>query len=328
MSAPTNTDLTEEDAADLQFPKGEPKSSNHHFYTTGSSCAIAAKSSAENDSFICLNVDTKCANCVNELSVVYIICEECDKNICTKCFANGVEFSSHKNDHSYRIFHDQFLLFENSTWTAREELALLNGLINMGNWISISRLFPNRTLKEIKEHYEYFYIHQRGSSLLPRFTQTIRGSFIEPIIPYRVKLSNITDPPRSSSGNNFLAGYNAARSDFEVEYDASAEDLICNLEVPNVNHPHYEIITNLQCSVLKMYNAKLKERMRRRRIIRKHGLIMLRRVSAWLHRYDATISQNVYEKMIKFMQFCSGQKFEYIMEGLHRAGELKMQIAR
>lgn len=281
--------------------------------------------------FLYVNVGAKCTNCDNQLPSVYVLCEECDLNLCTRCFASGVEFSKHKNDHDYRILNDQFVLFANSKWTARDELTLLNGLINLGNWTSISKMLPNYSIREIKEHYEHFYIHREGSELLPEFSKSSRGTFMEPIVPYRFKTVNIMEPPRAPlniTSGSYLSGYNAARSDFELDYDTSAEDLLCKLEVPQENNPNYDLLVSLQYAIFNIYNKRLQERMRRKRIIRKHGLIVPRKVSAWLHRYDMTITPSVCEKMIRFMQFCSGERFEYIMEGLHKAGELKMQIAR
>lgn len=281
--------------------------------------------------YLQVNVSTKCTNCNNHLPSVYVLCEECDLNLCTRCFADGVEFSKHKNDHDYRIMNDRFILFENSKWTARDELTLLNGLLRLGNWTSISKMLPNYNMKEIKDHYEQFYIHRKGSDLLPEFPNISRGTFIEPIVPYRFKTTNIMEPPRmplNVTSGSYLSGYNAARSDFELEYDTSAEDLLCKLEVPYVDNPNYELIVDMQYAIFKIYNKRLEERARRKRIIRRHGLIVPRKVTAWLHRYDTTITPNVYEKLIRFMRYCSGEQFEYVMEGLHKAGELKMQIAR
>lgn len=261
----------------------------------------------------------------------YILCDECDVNICTVCFASGAEFKNHKNDHNYRVLNDNFNLFENSDWTAKEELTLLNSLITWSNFSIASKELPNRTLNDIKEHYDYFYLLRHGSKLLPEFTKSPEAGYPEPVIPYRFRLSNVQDPPRNSANStsyHSLAGYNAARSDFELEYDANAEDLICNLKLPEPDDPYYDIITKLQCSIIKSYNNRLRERLRRKCIIRNHGLIMPRKVTAWLRRYETTITQNVYERLIRFMQIYSAEGFEYLMEGLHRAGELKIKIAR
>lgn len=281
---------------------------------------------------LCEVYDT-CSKCNVELIPPYILCVECEINICSACFANGVEFSNHRNNHSYRVLHFDFVLFENSDWTAKEELTLLETLLQYANWNTIAKHLPGRSVKEVKEHYDYIYLQRNGSSLLPEMPKPEVSACPLPIVPYKFRL-NIEEPPRytyNSVGYHSVAGYNAARSDFELEYDANAEDLITNLksEPVDVDDPDYEIITDLQCAIIRRYNRRLSERQRRKSIIRRHGLILLRKTMAALHRYDMTITRAVYERLLGFMQFyTNGMDFDYILEGLHRAGELKMQILR
>lgn len=270
-------------------------------------------------------------NCYGDLSDRFILCVQCDINICCACFASGVEFNEHKSDHSYSVLSYDFPVFKDSDWSAKEELVLLDGLINLGNWGAIAKKLTNRTVKEIKEHYDHFYISRRGSNLFPSMQVDDSVNYMQPIVPYRLRLDDLQDPPRfksTSASYHTVAGYNAARSDFELEYDTNAEDLIACLEPVDPNCSHSKVIADLQCCIIKSYNRRLEKRQKRRRIIRDHGLIMQRKVVAWLHRYDITITPAVYDRLCRFLQFYSGQSFEYMMEGLHRAGELKMQIAR
>lgn len=274
-----------------------------------------------------------CSKCNEELTPPYIFCVECELNICSACFANGVEFLNHKNDHSYRVLHFDFVLFENCDWTAKEELTLLESLLQYANWNTVTKHLPGRTVKEVKEHYDYMYLQRHGSPQLPEMPKIEASEYPFPIVPYRFRL-NVDDPPRytyNSVGYHSVAGYNAARSDFELEYDNNAEDLITNLnaELFDEEDLDYQIVTDLQCAIVRSYNRRLKERQRRKLIIRRHGLILLRKTMAALHRYDMTITRPVYERLLGFMQFYkNGMDFDYILEGLHRAGELKMQILR
>lgn len=274
-----------------------------------------------------------CCCCKSELKIPYIICVICNINICSSCFANGMEFLSHKNNHDYSIYNDNFVLFENSNWTAKEELILLKVLLDYGNFSSITRYLPNRSVKEVKEHYDYYYLQKNGSSLLPSFPKISVEQNVGTVIPYKFRVFDVDEPPRYNSnsvGFHSMAGYNAVRSEFELEYDSNAEDLISNLNYEPVGRcdPNYELITNLQCAIIRSYNRRLLERHRRKTIIRNHGLILSRKTIAWLHRYDMTITRRVYERMCRFMQFYSGMQFEFVMEGLHRAGELKAEISR
>lgn len=279
-------------------------------------------------------IDNKCCSCSVELVPPFILCTECDLIICSACFANGVEFLNHQNDHSYRVLMQNFTLFKNSDWTAKEELTLLVSLLQYNNWGLVMKELPGRSIKEIKEHYDYFYLRRHGSSLLPEIPKFERPVYPTPVVPYRVKLAGVEEPPRYTSnsvGFHSVAGYNPARSDFELEYDANAEDLVAHLEYETVDQsdPEHDIIADLQCAMINSYNRRLQERQRRKNVIRTHGLILLRKTTAALHRYDVTITRPVYERLLCFMQYYhSGLEFDFIMEGLHRAGELKMQISR
>ncbi|XP_018326346.1 transcriptional adapter 2-alpha isoform X1 [Agrilus planipennis] len=302
-----NTDLTEEDAADLQFPK-DKQLSNKPESTFPS---------------------TLCGACSEVLEVPYIVCVPCNVSVCKLCFVNGAEFSSHKNYHSYRVFNHNFILFENSNWTAQEELTLLDSLLEVGNWDLVAKQLPNKSVEEIKEHYNKFYLERQGSCMLPTLPQH-EAIDNRPLIPYKFRLNDVSEPPRNSPFSiSFysLAGYNAARSEFELDYDSNAEDLIVNLKL-ETDSPINTVMQELQCAIIRSYNRRLGERMKRRRIIRDHGLILVRKTVASLLRYESTITRPVYERICRFMQFYKGIQFDYLMEGLHRAGELKAQISK
>lgn len=322
MAHNANMDLTEEDAADLQFPKEKKE------------MLKTLNMNVDNDSnnhIPLREFKTSCSNCLIDLVAPHFFCVECKIPICSHCFCNGVEFSVHKNDHNYQILKDTFVLFENSDWTAKEEITMLKAILRYGNWNAVANELPKRTLKEVKDHYDYFYLKRKGSNLLPKIKETQTDVFAEPIVPYRLKINNTEDPPRfqpNTSGYSAMAGYNPARSDFEYEYDTSAEDLLSNLKPIDESDPHYSLMTKLQCAIIESYNRRLRERQRWKAIMRKHGLILTRKCLSWLSRYDITITKPVYMKLIRFMQLCEPEHFEFILEGLHRIGELKLHISR
>lgn len=272
-----------------------------------------------------------CSNCYSEVVSQYILCEKCNVNICLECFSKGAEFFEHKNDHDYRILTTKFVLFENSDWTAEEELILLDSILNYNNWNQIAQELPNRSVQEVIDHYDYFYLQRNGSKELPQMKTRDAAVFPPTVVPYRLTIDNSDEPPRYSSntvGYKSLAGYNPARSDFESEYNKNAEDILANAELVDEDDSCFELLSNLQCSLVESYNRQLKERQRWKSVIRSHGLLVLRRVVSWLHRYDLSIQKPIYEKLVKFMQFYDPTKFEMFMEGLHRAGELQIQISR
>lgn len=229
--------------------------------------------------------------------------------------------------------HD-IVLFERSNWTAEEELIMLDVLFTYGygNWEIISKKLRNRTEQEIKEHYDKFYLEEPDLQL-PKVPDTDQSLFPKPVIPYKFRLTNIEEPPRfatNSTGFQSLAGYSAARSDFEVEFDANCENILAKLTEVELDetHPKYDLLLELQTCLVRSYNHRLRERQRRKRIIRDHGLILLRKTMSSLHRYENTLTRPVAERMLNFMQLLSGVEFDFLMEGLHRSAELKQRIAK
>lgn len=289
---------------------------------------------------VCFNLNqhclcVKCINCLCSLEVPFIECSECENvSLCCRCFSQGIEKHTHKSYHKYRVMKHDIVLFEKSNWTAEEELIMLDILMTYGygNWEMISKKLRNRTEQEVKEHYDKFYLDE-ACSALPRIPDTQESLFPTQVVPYRYRLTNIEEPPRyapSTSGYQSVAGYNAARSDFEIEYDANCEDILAKLsetDIP-ITHPQYHVLQELQCGLIRSYNRRVKERERRKRVIRSHGLILLRKTISSLHRYENTITRSVAERMLIFMQFLNGMEFDFLMEGLHRAAELKQRISK
>lgn len=128
----------------------------------------------------------KCLNCFGSLEVPFIECGECDRvTLCLRCFSKGSESTTHKSYHRYRVMTHDIVLFEQSNWTAEEELVMLNVLFTYGygNWELISKKLRNRTEKEIKEHYDRFYLDEPVSEL-PKVCNMDQSMFPKPVIPY------------------------------------------------------------------------------------------------------------------------------------------------
>lgn len=141
------------------------------------------------------------------------------------------------------------------------------------------------------------------------------------------------EPPRHAPdtiGYQSVAGYNPARSDFEIEYDAGCEDVLAKINETDLdeNDPNYAILVELQLCLVRSYNWRLRQREKRKRIVRNHGLILMRKTTSSLHRYEATITRPVAERLLNYMQFMTGTEFDFFIEGLHRAAELKHRIAK
>ena len=303
-------------------------------FSLESKCNTDLDVSVEKDEII--TSDSICYVCKSTLSEPHIRCAICtNRELCCTCFSKGREFNEHKNDHDYIIVRNEFPLIPNSDWTAKEELDFMDVLLDcgFGNWVDISRRMQGRSPEECKAHYLQNFIDHQSLPGLPKFKETEASLFYSSPTPYMFNLEDIEEPPRFSAGtvnSKLLSGYNAARSDFEINFDNHAELLICDLKYDEFNseYPDDNLGRSLQTTLVSAYNIRLKERKRRQQILREHGLITLRRMNTWLYRYDNTITKSLVDRLLVFMQVVSGMDFDYIIEGLHRAGELKFYLQK
>ncbi|KAL8591944.1 hypothetical protein ACOMHN_020422 [Nucella lapillus] len=222
----------------------------------------------------------ECAVCSMQLTPPYVRCRQCvqDVHICLPCFACGAEVGAHQNDHPYTIVRDDFPVFE-PQWTAAEELTLLSSLETMGygNWSDISIQFSGKSPEECQRHYDKCYITNPVSSL-PKFPEY--EPYFAPA-PVLFKLSD--NPPRPPEGSPLcveMGGYSAPRGDFTVEHDNFAELDICTItcedndrRAEEEDEEDVELMKEMKMAMVHSYHQKLKERHRRKRILKDYGLI-------------------------------------------------------
>ena len=95
---------------------------------------------------------TLCYVCSSVLSEPYIRCADCliEVEICPPCFSVGAERDPHKNCHQYIVVKSEFPLFDGSTWKAKEELSLLDAVLEcgIGNWSDVSRRLRTHSAEE------------------------------------------------------------------------------------------------------------------------------------------------------------------------------------
>ncbi|XP_053615968.1 transcriptional adapter 2A [Plodia interpunctella] len=276
-------------------------------------------------------LQTNCDFCREHAHEPYIECCECDTNLCTACFAAGKEVGSHKNDHKYAIRRNDFPLFENCNWSAREESKLLSALstYGYGNWEEISKFVHTRSKLECQEHYKKYYIENVQYEELQLLPETEQSLFPQPIVPYLYSTDVSTNPPRNNQSDQHLAGYNAHRSEFELSYDHNAESLF-NIEdsYSDEDEEDEAMMDSLKIALVNSLNNRLRERQRRYKIIQNHGLIMPNKLASWLQRFEVTITRQRCEKLLSFMQFMTGMQYDAFMEGLNLESELMQRILR
>lgn len=269
-----------------------------------------------------------CFYCKTLLIEPYIQCATCEKTacygavtLCLHCFAKGVEFDNHQSDHSYTIVKNNFPLIERD-WTALEEMQLLKAVCDCGygNWVDIANKVRSKTHTECERHYINCYINNAMEGL-PEFPEKTLTFFPRPVV---FKLSD--DPPRPADGSQVttdMAGYMAGRGDFMIEHENFFEHDLRNLEFDSEDDDAVE--TELKFAVVDVYLRCLKERQRKKRIIRKHGLVNCKKNIGLGYRYNAKFSQYA-NSLQAFAHLVSADDNEMFLESLLYEQELKNDI--
>lgn len=167
--------------------------------------------------------DQCCSSCHMVLKQPYVNCKTCktSSRICLDCFSKGREFGKHKKSHRYSLVNENLSILEEG-WTANDELKLLDSLLQKGegNWDEISKFIGSKNPKECQIHYEKFYLENDPDHIFPKAGK----SKSQPVIFAPLEeASGILRPAQRSNLHKDLAGYNAARADFDWESDNLAE---------------------------------------------------------------------------------------------------------
>lgn len=274
-------------------------------------------------------LQVKCDACSEVAHEPFIECCDCETNICTGCFANGQEPGDHRNDHKYTVRRNDFPLFDNCNWSAKEECKLLSAIstYGFGNWEEVSKIVHTRSKLECQEHYKKYYIENVQCSELKLLPETEQSLFPKPLTPYIYNLQASVNPPRNNQSDQHLAGYNAYRSEFELSYDHTAENIF-NVEDGYSDDEEDECMDALKVSLVNALNTRLRERQRRYTIIQNHGLIMPNKFLLWVKKFDDTLMRCKTERLVSFMQFMTGMQFDAFMESLSLEDELLQKIFR
>ncbi|CAG4953729.1 unnamed protein product [Parnassius apollo] len=220
-----------------------------------------------------------CTYCQEEINGVRVRCAECiDFDICLQCFSLGAEIGPHKNDHSYQFMDSgAFGIFLGRTsWSANEEVRLLDAIeqFGFGNWEDIAKHIESRSPEEAKDEYIARYLEGSiGRATWGNVESTSRPSLHcadrdeGPLGPSAVSRL----PPLAVTADEALQlGYMSNRDDFEREHDHEAEQLISTL---SLNPEDDELDVALKLSQVDIYTRRLRERTRRKRLVRDYQLV-------------------------------------------------------
>ena len=175
----------------------------------------------------------------------------------------------------------------------------------VGNWKLISEYISTKTVRECCDHYWDLYLGIYGQcvpaktivddTLVPTTSLITDFSSISISVPAghvagevisREKIKEKDNPNRQSSINkqplpgSDLQGFMPLRQDFDVEYENDAELPLADMEMDDMcgvtvkDHPFEKA---LKMAVIKIYNDKLDERERRKKLVIDLGLVDLKK---------------------------------------------------
>jgi len=119
-----------------------------------------------------------------------------------------------------------------------------------------------------------------------------------------------------------LPGYMPLREDFDVEFDNDAELLLADMEFLPDDHPSER---ELKTQILRIYNAKLEEREKRKRFVIDRGLVDFKAAQAAERRRNKE-ERDLVARMRIFQRFQTAEEHDALVEGLLRARRLRKQI--
>uniref|UniRef100_UPI00358F3FC5 transcriptional adapter 2-alpha isoform X2 n=1 Tax=Myxine glutinosa TaxID=7769 RepID=UPI00358F3FC5 len=204
-------------------------------------------------------------------------------------------------------------------WRASEELALLDSLLDCGygNWHDVAMHVRGKTQEECEEHHTFHYS-------VPPLGKDLRRSPVLLSSSKAIPFTSSEDPPRPAADSPLcweLAGYMAPRSDFAEEYDQCAEWDLRDLEFSD---DESDIFYQLKLAVVDIYLSRVRERQRRKRIIRKLGLINLRRFQGHL----GIGAQSLLQALRPFCRLLRSLKLDKILQSFALELELRQEVKR
>ncbi|KAK0182525.1 hypothetical protein PV327_000658 [Microctonus hyperodae] len=282
-----------------------------------------------------------CTYCQEDITGLRVKCVECQYfDLCLQCFSAGAEIGSHKNDHSYQFMDSGTIsIFSGSrgNWTAREHLRLLDAIeqFGFGNWEDISKHIETRTPEEAKDEYIARYLDGNiGKYTWPPITECYQPNLTDqthldhgPLSPDSTsRLPPLDITPEEAA----QLGYMPQRDDFERDYNHEAESLVSSLFLNPAEDDDLDIA--LKLAHVDMYTNNLRERARRKRVVRDYQLVSnffhsSRRDNKSTKNRQTKEEKDFRERMHVFAQFYTAQEYEQFLVNIEKERDLRLRIS-
>jgi len=126
----------------------------------------------------------------------------------------------------------------------------------------------------------------------------------------------------SNKGITEVVGFMPLRGDFNIEYDNDAELLLADMEFFDDDTKSEQ---DLKYEILKLYNTKLDERIRRRNFVIEKGLLDIKKQQQ-IERKKPKEEREIYNQMKPYMRFCEDNEFNELVEGLIEEKALRQRL--
>ncbi|XP_011153545.1 transcriptional adapter 2B [Harpegnathos saltator] len=279
-----------------------------------------------------------CTYCQEDIAGLRVKCIECPEfDLCLQCFSSGAEIGQHKNNHAYQFMDSGTISIFNGrgNWTAKEQLRLLDAIeqFGFGNWEDISKHIETRTPEEAKEEYIARYLNGNigkhtwppTESYVPNLTDQTKSDHgpLSPDLTSRLPPLDIT-PDEAAQ-----LGYMPQRDDFERDYNHEAESLVSSLFLNPAEDDDLDIA--LKLAQVDMYTNNLRERARRKRVVRDYQLVSTffasSRKDKGVKKKRTKEEKEFRDRMRVFAQFYTAQEHEQFLTNLERERELRLRLS-
>ena len=123
-------------------------------------------------------------------------------------------------------------------------------------------------------------------------------------------------------GAETILGYMPLRGDFNIEYDNEAEKLLSEMEFFEDDE---DSEVKLKEDILKLYNTRLDERIKRKKFVIERGLLEPKKPLK-NDREKTKEEKEIFALMRPFMRFCEGNEFAELVEGLIKEKALRREL--
>ncbi|XP_037811685.1 transcriptional adapter 2B isoform X2 [Lucilia sericata] len=278
-----------------------------------------------------------CTNCQDDIQGIRVHCAECENfDLCLQCFAAGAEIGAHQNNHAYQFMDTGTAILSvfrgKGAWTAREEIRLLDAIeqYGYGNWEDVSKHIETKSAEDAKEE----YVNKFVNGTIGRHTwtpaQAQRPTLIDHTSedngPLGATAMQRLPPLDITAEEAAQLGYMPNRDSFEREYDFTAEQLISKM---SLNTDDTEADYLLKLAHVDLYTRRLRERVRRKRLVRDYQLVanFFRNRNYAQHPGLSREQKDFRDRFRVFAQFYTANEYERLLNSLEREKELRIRLS-